>query len=220
MTYSNEYVKVYDDVCDARYMEALRNSYNANLNHFYADKKDWGNSNLQTVPGLRGRQVIVGKHENKNFPTGQLIDHVIRAVLDRVQFDYGWVRVDERIYMPGSEMSWHCDGLHLQGAATLYLNDWHTDWGGEFIYVKSHCDVHPNWEPYALETDNYASNYAIDNECGVVYPKSNRLVLIEGDVMHKINRIDERAKARYALQFHFHYDSEMSATEASSFLDV
>ena len=206
MTYSNEFVKVYDDVLEnPQWLVAIKTSMNVNINKFYADQKDWGNDKLQ-VPGLRGYQVICGEHEEKNFPTGLPIDKAIEAVLDKVDFEWGWVRVNERFYPPGSEMSWHCDGLHLAGAATLYLNEyWHTDWGGEFVYVKQNLDVHPDWQPYMLETDEYANRVAIDNECGIIYPRFNRLVVANGDVMHKINRIDERAKGRYALQFHFHY---------------
>lgn len=218
MTYSDDFVSVYDGVCDEQLLYAMKNSMNMNLNKFYADEKDWGNRDLQ-VPGLRGAQVIVGDHKEKNFPTGHIIDKLINSVLECVDLDYGWVRVNERFYPPKSEMSWHCDGAHLMGAATLYLNEfWHTDWGGEFVYVKEHLDVHPEWQPYMLETDDYASRVATDSECGLVYPKFNRLVITKGDVMHKVNKIDERAKGRYALQFHFHHATEMKAT--SSFLDT
>jgi hypothetical protein len=220
MTYSDDYVTVVDDVCDPNVIQAIKVQYNNNLNAFYADDKDWGNSKLQKHPGLRGRQIIAGKHKEADYPSGHIIDKLIHAVLEKIDFEWGWVRVDERLYTPGSEMSWHCDGAHLAGAATLYLNDyWHTDWGGEFIYAKKNLEVHPQWQPFMLETDDYANEVAINNELGCVYPKFNRLVITNGDVMHKINRIDERAKARYALQFHFHYETEMIATKASSFLD-
>lgn len=216
MTYSDDFVTVYDDVCDPQAIYAMKNSMHMNLNKFFADQKDWGNANLQT-PALRGAEVIVGKNSKATYPTGHVIDRLIHAVLEKVNFNYGWVRVNERFYPPGSEMSWHCDGSHLVGAATLYLNNyWHTDWGGEFVYVKKHLEVPPEWQPYMLEADDYANQIAIDSECGLVYPKFNRLVVTEGDVMHKINRIDNRAKARYALQFHFHHDTEV----VSTFLDA
>jgi hypothetical protein len=104
------------------------------------------------------------------------------------------------VYPRGSALSWHHDHAGRTGSYTFYANPyWNVQWGGELLIAdESVKDLkRPRLESYG-ESEMRKVGSQLDNvfesekmlEFGVgqyVFPKPNRLVIISGGNLHRIN---------------------------------
>lgn len=87
------------------------------------------------------------------------------------------------VYQPGAELTWHNDG-HLPGAYTFYIHDdWESNWGGELMIsdpVKTEVPSRGVLDHRQDVLDPGMGRY--------VMPIPNRLVIMEGNEIHKVAR--------------------------------
>ncbi len=140
------------------------------------------------------------------YPTAAAVDRLIEAleraapsfdpVLGRKGFDWEMFTARAFLYPQGSGLSWHCDGRLYTGSFTWYAHsDWNCLWGGELLLA----DV-PSGSagPPAQHLENHTEDQwlARFGRGRYVAPTPNRLVVIRGDVTHRINPVLPAAGAR------------------------
>ena len=128
-----------------------------------------------------------------------------------------WRRLSAKLYLypMGTGLSWHGDSSVYSGAFTYYTHpEWNIDWGGElFVSETMSAEVRRHEQKVALldgsdentnglelvsvdpALNNHAQNTVLSEAgCGdYIFPKSNRLVLVRGGVLHKINPVSVAA---------------------------
>ncbi len=128
-----------------------------------------------------------------------------------------WRRLSAQLYLypMGTGLSWHGDSSVYSGAFTYYAHpEWNIDWGGELLISETmSTEVRKHAQKVALldgsdenrnglelvdvgpALNNDAQNKALgERGCGdFIMPKRNRLVLLKGGVLHKINPVSVAA---------------------------
>lgn len=115
------------------------------------------------------------------------------------------------VYLSGAELSWHRDGALGGGAYSFYIHDeWRHTWGGNLLVADSSTKV-TSIDPLPgttmedmigkqynvrSRTWNLAdeSNMILNPGYGRYFaPVPNRLMITTGEVVHKVERIDQSA---------------------------
>ena len=115
------------------------------------------------------------------------------------------------VYLSGSELSWHRDGALGGGAYSFYIhNEWRHTWGGNLLVADSSTKVTSiNPLPGTSMEDMIGKQYNVrsrtwnlDDESGMIMnpgygryfaPLPNRLMITTGEVVHKVERVDQSA---------------------------
>jgi hypothetical protein len=121
------------------------------------------------------------------YPTGTPIDHVFKAITDRVEeirdvvgeLGSDWVGIVSKTYAysRGTKANWHADDGPYSGAFVYYAHDnWDKDWGGHFLY----CDS------AAMQDDGPTRGSFLS-------PLPNRLLLLRGGTVHTVSNVSQSA---------------------------
>jgi len=139
----------------------------------------------------------------KVFPTNTGMDFLVAVIQQNAVRFTEWVGEYKKdweaftakayLYPRGSALSWHYDQAGRTGSYTFYANpQWNVQWGGELLIAAE------SMVPILSEADKQKSASALDNsfenekllELGLghyVFPKRNRLVIVAGGNLHRIN---------------------------------
>ena len=198
LVFDSEHVKVYDDVLPEEDFAMLF---------------EWFNKipfmNIQAAEGIWNRvwnpDAKVLKGQPIYFPAGRIppldgIDKSLIAIIEKINtvIFHGKITMTPYYYMAGSGLNWHNDRRH-EKAFTFYCHqDWSPEWGGEFqtLDLKGE-DKKMIWRVF----DNKELFDAMINK-GIgqfFHPKPNRLI-VNSDIMHKINTTSTDSSPRLSLQ--------------------
>lgn len=150
------------------------------------------------------------------YPTGRHIDPLLSLIDEGHE---GWSGLIGRrgeawsgftakpfLYPQGTGLSWHEDTDSYTGAFTYYAHpEWNVSWGGELMFTSDVCG-----ERESIDASTYDPNPAartgqhLDNsrenarlmEQGLgsfVFPKPNRLVIVQTGVAHAVNPVTKAA---------------------------
>ena len=115
------------------------------------------------------------------------------------------------VYRAGAELSWHGDGVYYGGYSFYAHSEWRHTWGGDLLIADYSTDLHllpyarPKTKLYDLWGRDYnmrGSKFNLLNESISVstpgmgkyfMPLPNRLMLVSGGVIHKVERVDNAA---------------------------
>ena len=157
----------------------------------------------EPLPGVEPDKIRV-------FPTNTGIDVLFKRLLDNAHLFVEWIgKKGEQwhilsgksfLYPNGSGLSWHNDRFGRTGSFSYYAHPhWNVQWGGELLVADDTVkDIRlPQPERYGSDQQKLVGSQ-LDNtyenerlmELGVgqyVLPKPNRLVVIGGGNLHRIN---------------------------------
>lgn len=153
------------------------------------------------------------------YPTGRHIDALI-DVIAAGQADWGpligergrdWLGFTAKpfLYPQGAGLSWHEDTNSYTGAFTYYAHpQWNVQWGGELMFTGAAATDRAAGQASIYHRDpKVRSGQHLDNslenarlmEQGLgqfVFPKPNRLVIVQTGVAHAVNPVTKAAGDR------------------------
>ncbi|MCA1568642.1 MAG: 2OG-Fe(II) oxygenase [Acidobacteria bacterium] len=216
LTYSNRQFAVFDNVLPEREFKLVWNYIQLEDYQFIQQSKWQKVYRLGDGNPLEGATVFskpiggVDPSRVKVAPTGTAIDILVKMIQDCSPRFNDWVgeygkewevfSAKPFVYPRGSALSWHHDHAGRTGSYTFYANPhWNVQWGGELLVAdESVKDLRrPRLEDYGGGSPKKVGSQ-FDNEFesgklmefGVgqyIFPKPNRLVIIAGGSLHKIN---------------------------------
>lgn len=160
-------------------------------NKYWTDKLPWNNNFEPFI------------HELMSFvKTGD-------TCLPKVEFDK--ISCMLHVYLTGAELSWHKDGALGGGAYSFYIHDeWKHTWGGNLMVADLSTKVEPQLpmegtsmedmigRDYKLRSRTWNLSKERDMIMNPGYgkyfaPLPNRLMITTGEVVHKVERVDQSA---------------------------
>jgi hypothetical protein len=207
-----ETFRVFDDVLnEAEWAEVYTYLQVEDFQPVHAQtwKKVW---RLSDGMSLRGPTVLASAIDGdqrelpaglRPYPMKTGIDRVISRVIEEAAaFEDlvgvkggGWDRMTATatLYPQQTGLSWHLDGGGYTGAFIYYAHrEWNAQWAGELLVA----DTSP--APGQMKRDHLdssvESNWILEQGTGrYVMPKPNRLVVLRGSTLHKLQRVDATA---------------------------
>lgn len=140
-----------------------------------------------------------GSRQAHRHPTGTPFDLLMNLFLapdgplepfiGRFASDWQQIAARPYIYGPGSALRWHDDGEKYKAAFTYYAHPhWALDWGGELL-------VAADLNPLGNETRSDSSESMLTDGIFVV-PRPDRMVILRGRCLHRINPVSASAGDR------------------------
>ena len=207
-SFSDEYVRVFDDVLPKDTFEKLwlfmnLIAYQSTAAGVWAKVWNVGDGNI-----FRSRQHAT---DQLGMPRS---DTVLDALVDQVieltrrhpaMAGFSGLTLIPYVWPPGTSISWHSDGSTDEasdriGGFTYYVHKhWNAEWGGEFL-------LFPERGNQALPFDNSdMSRQIVSGGIGTwVAPSPNRLLFITGDALHKVAKTVPTAAPRLTIQGFIH----------------
>lgn len=163
------------------------------------------------------------KSENKywtnKLPWNNNFEPFIHKLIDFIKNNKTCLPADEfekiscmlHVYLSGSELSWHRDGALGGGAYSFYIHDeWRHTWGGNLLIADSSTKMVPQkpmegtsmedmlGKAYNVRSRTWnlkeESDMTMDPGHGRYFaPIPNRLMITTGEIVHKVERVDQSA---------------------------
>ena len=198
LIFDSEHVKVYDDVLPEEDFEMLFEWFNIiPFINIQRTESVWNHVWNPDAKVLKGQPIY--------FPAGRVppldgIDKSLIAIIEKINSIINEVRVTMTpyYYMPGSGLKWHNDRAH-QKAFTFYCHkSWSPEWGGEFQTIDMRGEERKMiWKVF---DNKELFDAMISKGIGQFFhPKPNRLI-VNSNIMHKINTTSTDSSARLSLQ--------------------
>jgi len=153
------------------------------------------------------------------YPTGRPIDALLevistrhadwKALIGEVGAQWRGFTAKPFLYPQGTGLSWHEDTDSYTGAFTYYAHpEWNVQWGGELMFTgaagadREDCQGGIYHQDPSLRCGQHMDN-SLENsrlmEQGLgqfVFPKPNRLVIVQTGVAHAVNPVSKAAGDR------------------------
>ena len=208
-TWSNQHAVVFDGFLSATEFEALwRCVQQSHYKAVHADgwQKVWGLSDGQPLQGPHlyfqadekaGETISMATAARDLALT--IFANKLRKLSDQLT---GWIgkrgsdwkefTCTPYLYPPGTALSWHDDRASRTGAFAFYAHPkWNPRWGGELMISDSHSrggrGRRKIQEKDFGQTEWFTKRIATPGTGSYVMPMPNRLVILRGGTIHKIN---------------------------------
>jgi hypothetical protein len=222
VTLSTSQVRVVDDLLPAGAFAPLR-AYAESIPYVFIHEQTWHKA-WQLTDGLP--LFGIGTHyrddgaysdeETPHYPTRTPLDPLLdairgaageaEAVVGKSGADWTSIVLNPFIHPRGTGLSIHRDGRIYSGAVVFYVHhEWDVHWGGHLLLLDQRTGADVDLDDVQLRTflsTDHATPVVSDPGLALcILPKPNRLVLLRGDVLHMITRIDADAGDRPRITF-------------------